>query len=200
MKGGKQMNDSDFKKAEAILIETGYLQPRFSMNISIPDAKEALSCGLKNTIGENAQWLKEYDNIVSWLSDNNGRGLLCYGNCGRGKTVICNRIIPVLFHFFYKKFIHCCNAVQLNYDINSINTKYIISIDDVGTESLSVKYGERRMPFAELVDEAEKRGSLLIISTNLSIAELTEKYGVRTVDRLKAITKTVLFKGESLRR
>ena len=44
-----------------------------------------------------------------------------------------------------------------------------------------------------------KKGKLLILTTNLSIDELREKYGERTVDRLRAITKTVLFTGESLR-
>ena len=84
-------------------------------------------------------------------------------------------------------------------------------MDDIGTENLSVKYGEKRLAFAELTDEAEKKGKLLILTTNLSIDELREKYGERTVDRLRAITKTVLvdrlraitktvlFTGESLR-
>lgn len=72
--------------------------------------------------------------------------------------------------------------------------------DDIGTENLSVKYGEKRLSFAELADEAEKKGKLLILTTNLSIDELREKYGERTIDRLRAITRTVLFSGESLRK
>lgn len=65
---------------------------------------------------------------------------------------------------------------------------------------MSVKYGEKRLSFAELVDEAEKKGKLLIISTNLSLSELQQKYGERTVDRLRAITTPVVFKGDSLRK
>jgi DNA replication protein len=65
---------------------------------------------------------------------------------------------------------------------------------------MSVKYGEKRLAFPELVDEAEKKGKLLIVTTNLSIQELKEKYGERTVDRLRAITTPILFKGESLRK
>ena len=56
------------------------------------------------------------------------------------------------------------------------------------------------MPFVELCDMAELKGKLLIITTNCDIEHLTEKYGVRTVDRLRAITKYVPMVGKSLRR
>ena len=77
--------------------------------------------------------------------------------------------------------------------------KQIISIDDVGTENDFFKFGERRQPFIELVDFAEKKDKLLIITTNLTIDELQIKYGIRTIDRLRAITKVVHFIGKSLR-
>lgn len=88
----------------------------------------------------------------------------------------------------------------MNANLDDVKQKHIIYVDDIGTESLSVKYGEKRLAFAELADETEKKGKLLIITTNLSIDELREKYGERTIDRLKAITRTVLFSGESLRK
>lgn len=86
-----------------------------------------------------------------------------------------------------------------NAELDVVKQKHIIYVDDIGTENLSVKYGEKRLAFAELADEAEKKGKLLILTTNLSIDELREKYGERTIDRLRAITRTVLFSGESLR-
>ena len=88
----------------------------------------------------------------------------------------------------------------MNAKLDEVKQKHIIYIDDVGTENLSVKYGEKRLAFAELADEAEKKGKLLILTTNLTIEELREKYGERTIDRLRAITKTVLFSGVSLRK
>ena len=30
----------------------------------------------------DGEYRKEYEEIVKWLSDNKGRGLLCMGNCG----------------------------------------------------------------------------------------------------------------------
>ena len=88
----------------------------------------------------------------------------------------------------------------MNAKLDEVKQKHIIYIDDVGTENLSVKYGDKRLAFAELADEAEKKGKLLILTTNLTIDELREKYGERTIDRLRAITKTVLFSGVSLRK
>jgi DNA replication protein DnaC len=72
-------------------------------------------------------------------------------------------------------------------------------IDDVGVESEQVNYGTRRLLFNEIIDEAEHNKNVLILTTNLNIEELEAKYGARTIDRLRAITTPVIFKGESLR-
>ena len=149
---------------------------------------------------KRASWQPEYGNVADWLVDNKGRGLLCLGNCGRGKTLICGKIIPILLNHFCNKVVSCYDAQQLNANLDAVKQKHIIYVDDIGTEFLSVKYGEKRLSFAELVDEAEKKGKLLIISTNLSLSELQQKYGERTVDRLRAITTPVVFKGDSLRK
>lgn len=101
---------------------------------------------------------------------------------------------------YCRKVVSCYDAQQMNADLDVVKQKHIIYVDDIGTENLSVKYGEKRLAFAELADEAEKKGKLLILTTNLSIDELREKYGERTIDRLRAITRTVLFSGESLRK
>lgn len=166
--------------------------------IRIPNAEVELKMCLSRIVSK-AQWLIEYEQIVEWLANNNGRGLLCIGNCGRGKTIICSRIIPVLEKYFYNKIISCYDAVDLNIKIDEMKKKQIISIDDVGTENDFFKFGERRQPFIELVDFAEKKDKLLIITTNLTIDELQIKYGIRTIDRLRAITKVVHFIGKSLR-
>ena len=104
-----------------------------------------------------------------------------------------------MLNHYCRKVVSCYDSQQMNAELDSVKQKHIIYVDDIGTENLSVKYGEKRLAFAELTDEAEKKGKLLILTTNLSIDELREKYGERTVDRLRAITKTVLFTGVSLR-
>ena len=63
-----------------------------------------------------------------------------------------------------------------------------------------MSYGNRNIRFPDIVDEAEKKGNLLIFSTNCSQEKMMEKYGDRTVDRLRAITKKIVFRGKSLRK
>ncbi len=174
---------------------------RFRLN----GARDVLSRGLHYFCGDNAKWLPEYDEVATWLSDNQGKGLLCLGNCGRGKTLICQNILPLVFRHWLGLYLNTFTANDLNMH-NDEQRKYdeikqykIISIDDVGTESEAVFFGERHVFFNELVDECERKQKLLIVTTNLSRKELKERYGERTIDRLRSMMTTVEFKGESLR-
>ena len=190
----------NFKDTIDSLKDTGYSPIPDRVSISIPEPDKVLHDGIKYFTGDSAMWLPEYDEITKWLSNNQGRGLLCFGNCGRGKTLICGKIIPILMNYYCRKIVSCYDAQQMNANIDELKAKHILYIDDIGTESVAVRYGERRMAFPELADEAEKKGKLLLLTTNLNIDELKEKYGERTIDRLRAITKTVKFMGESLRK
>lgn len=190
----------NFEKVIGDLKEIGFSPIPNTVNIAVPDARLMLWRGIQYFTGDAASWQPEYDNVASWLSDNKGRGLLCLGNCGRGKTLICGKVIPILLNSFCHKIVTCYDAQQMNAELDTVKQKHIIYLDDIGTEFLSVKYGSKRLSFAELVDEAEKKGKLLIITTNLSLKELQEKYGERTLDRLRAITTPVVFKGDSLRK
>lgn len=190
----------DFKKEIENMKDLGFSPNPDLVYIAIPEAKANLWHGLRHFMGDSAQWQPEYDKVAEWLSGNNGRGLLCLGNCGRGKTLICEKIIPVLITHCHNRIVNLYDAQQMNAKIDEIKKWHIIYVDDIGTEGISVRFGERRMTFPELVDEAEKRGKLLMITTNLSIDELKEKYGERTIDRLRAITTPITFVGESMRK
>ena len=184
------------RKLEAI----GFQLVPDKVSIKIPDSRNNLWAGIRYYTGDAAKWLPEYEEVADWLSDNKERGLLCLGSCGRGKSLICNRVLPILLNHFCGKVLSCYDAQQMNTDIDNVIKKHIIYIDDVGTEGVSIKFGERRMAFSEIVDEAEKKGKLLIVTSNLTTEKLKEKYGERTLDRLKGISRLILFKGESLRR
>ena len=194
------MEQINFKKTIEELRVTGFNPEPNTVHVSIPNAREILWRGIRYYAGDDAKWLPEYDQIAAWLTDNKGRGLFCYGNCGRGKSLICCKVIPVLLSHYCNKITSVYDAQQMNANIDTVKAKHILCIDDVGTEEVSIKYGERRQAFAEIADEAEKRGKLLILTTNLGLNEILQKYGERTMDRLVAVTRSVQFKGESLRR
>lgn len=194
------MEQIDFKQAIASLSETGHYITPSHVHIAIPDARKQLSRGIAHFTGPQAKWLPAYDRVAAWLTDNHSRGLLCYGNCGTGKSLICQRIIPLLIHHYCRWIVSSYDATQLNSKLDEIKRKHIIYIDDIGIEGICNNYGEKRMAFPEIVYEAERRGSLIIVTTNLSLDEIQAKYGLRVVDRLVAITTRVLFKGESFRK
>lgn len=193
------MNIDTFNVTVERLRNTGFSPDASNVYLHIPEAKQALAIGLKRFVA-NPQWLPEYDLIADWLSDNHGRGLLCIGHVGRGKTVICAKILPVILNYYCHLIVNVADATEFNTKHEELKQRHILCIDDVGVENEAIRYGERKVPFAELVDLAEKKGKLLLITTNLTTAELSAKYGARTLDRLKAITHVVHFEGESLRR
>lgn len=143
--------------------------------------------------------LQEYKEIVLWLENNEGKGLLMIGANGRGKTLIARHVIPILFVLNHNKFLLVINAQKLNNCLDDYLKKKMIVIDDIGTEDQRVNYGERRWAFPELVDNAEKERNLLILTSNLDADAIEKKYGIRTRERIKATCKIVVFKGKSLR-
>lgn len=201
----EQIDSEYFKNLVSQMRDTGYPQEIDRVQISIPNAEKRLRGGLQYVVnmksGCNAEWNeRNYRPIVDWMTDNKGKGLLMLGGCGLGKSVIGMYILPLLIKDVHKKVVNIFSAQELNKKIDEILKLHIIYIDDIGTEDNLNSYGNKRMPFAELCDDAEKKGKLLILTTNLSIDELTERYGDRVVDRLIATTKAVPFTGDSLRK
>ena len=182
----------------------GMKVPNEKVNIAIPNAekvfKNALSYFIGMENGKQAQLLPEYQSVAKWLENNEGRGLFLYGNCGRGKTIIAQYVVPAILLKYCRKVVACYDAQEMNEKLNEVLQRKLLCIDDIGTEDVSVVYGNKRLAFLEVVDAAEKQGKLLIVTSNLNHEQLVEKYGERAMDRIRATTKRILFVGDSLRR
>lgn len=188
------------EQTRALLEGTGYPQIT-TVNFKVPEARTHLWSGLRYFCGEDAAWTQDYEPIATWLSDNKGKGLLMSGSCGTGKTLIGSRIIPLLlYHYCNKLMVFQYPAQEINCKVDEILRQKIIYIDDVGKENMLNSYGNKRWIFPEIVDEAERSGKMLIISTNLDAEHLAEKYDDRTMDRLRSLTRLVPFTGKSLRK
>ena len=173
-------------------------------HFQIGDAVNLMIEGINYLTDNKCVWLPEYDEVADWLSDNKSKGLLLMGSCGRGKSLLCTKVIPTIVSAHYGANIICIDAPDINRFDNKGNScasyHALLCIDDLGTESIIANnFGEKRNVFPELVDEAEKKGRLLIVTTNLTTDELRQRYGERTLDRLKAITRPVLCIGDSMR-
>ena len=181
----------------------GMKAPSDKVFINIQDAERITRYYLEQFIGlENkaATWLAEYNQIVDWLKDNEGRGLFLYGNCGRGKTIIAQYVIPAILLEYCRKIVSCYDSQEMNTNLDEVLTRKIICLDDIGVEDMLNTYGNKRLAFLEVIDAAEKHGKLLIVTTNLNQKQLIDKYGERAMDRIMATMKRVLFTGKSLRK
>ena len=200
-----------FRKSVEHLRDTGFDPYPECLHLQIPQARELLSSGLRYYLGDDAKWLPCYDQVAAWLSDNKGRGLLCLGPCGLGKTLIVQNILPVIIHRNYQRIVSTYSAQEMNDNIKDVIKHKLIVIDDIGTEpATKFDYGERSTPFLKLCDAAEKRGILLMMTANLRtthgtdkhgnvIPSIEDRYGDLVLSRLRSIVKIVEFKGKDMR-
>ena len=140
--------------------------------------------------------LDSYDEIIDWLSDTKGRGLMLMGDCGLGKSTILNYVIPAIFRTKTNKLLTSTPAKELG-EIERSSASFII-IDDLGTESIKNDYGTKIDAVADAISYAEDSSKTLLITTNLDAGELKERYDERTLDRLRKC-KVVVIKGKSFR-
>lgn len=173
-------------------------------HIAIANAKERLQKGLQHFLGDKAQWLPDYDEIADWLSDNKGRGLLLVGTSGLGKSIICQKILPVLLG----SDVAVVSAREMGQQIDTLLQQRCVIIDNLGREPITemVNY-RKRQPFFELCDESVRRGILLIVNTTFSTSRvrnplypnsIKERYGDEVYNRLRAITHVVELRGQSM--
>lgn len=174
------------------------------IHIHIDNARERLEDGLKYYLKDKpVTWLPGYEHIVRWLTDNDNRGLLCFGYSGVGKTLICQKILPILIG----RPVVSVRATDLHDRLEELKQQRIVVIDGLGNEPRK-HYGNTDQSFYELCDNAEHTGNILIITTNLSTNTVDDphypdsiknRYGEEVFTRLKAITHTARIEAESLR-
>jgi len=140
--------------------------------------------------------LPAYDEIIDWMVDTKGRGLMLMGECGLGKSTILNYVIPAIFRTRTNKILRSVPAKELG--IVDRNKAPFIIIDDLGTESIKNDYGTKIDAVADAISYAEDSSKTLLITTNLTPQALKERYDERTLDRLRKC-KVVIIKGKSFR-
>lgn len=145
------------------------------------------------------KYLPEYDQVLNWIHNNEGKGLALIGANGRGKTIIGKYIIPVLFIQYHAKIFTTVDAHEMNARLDELLKKKFLSIDDLGTEGQRIVFGEKRWALPEILDKAEKNRNILLLTSNLDADAFEQKYGKRTRERIRAVCKVAVFSGESLR-
>lgn len=159
--------------------------------------------------------------IAQWLTDPNGKpGLLLYGSVGTGKTTALYAIRRVInaacqaerddntLLGYGKEVIEVVKAKEIvqSYTDNSLhylNLKRtdLLAIDELGVEPVDVKnYGNASEPIIDLLSYRYDKMKVTAISSNLTMKQIEERYGLRLADRFNEMFHKVAFTGKSFRR
>ena len=179
-----------------------YLQPKVYNRYNLgskEDIKEMFIKAFKyyDKTLDTYNHLPAYDEIIDWIVDTKGKGLMIMGECGLGKSTIINYVIPAIFRTKTNKVLRSIPAKELG--TVDRNIAPFIIIDDLGTESIKNDYGTKIDAVSDAISYAEDSSKTLIITTNLSPESLKERYDERTLDRLRKC-KVVIIKGKSFRK
>lgn len=136
--------------------------------------------------------------------------LFLSGNVGTGKTTMLTAIRRTLDHYnilcrmfrasdFPVLFLN--NVEQTERQIMRGEWCRVLLLDDIGVEQTEIKeYGNIIQPFVKIVEERYNRSLPLIVSTNLSGAEMAERYGKRTIDRISEMSVGIKYENQSYRK
>jgi len=95
------------------------------------------------------------------------------------------------------------NKLPVNDMDNFYHPNAGLCIDDIGTEELKIHYGNRKNVIGDLIEkryELGNTGTLLHMTTNLTMDQVKEFYGVRVGSRLRETMNIILQKGRDRRK
>lgn len=134
-----------------------------------------------------------------------GRGIVLIGNAGTGKTHLAsaianslmNELIPVKFGTFINLLDNLKKAFRTDKDVVASLTEIpVLIIDDLGKE----KYTEWASQILfQVIDQRYNSELPTIITTNLSVEEMKERFGEPITSRLMEMCYGIVLNGENYR-
>jgi len=137
-------------------------------------------------------------------------GIILVGATGTGKTELMKSIVFVNnnIHDLNTDLVDSDDVIKMLYGGDGFQKYYgcwrnkVIAIDDLGTEPEHyMDFGNKIKPFVEIVRRRDKlfTSPIIFATTNLSIEQLTKRYGSRVMSRLAKDNKFIEYKGKDLR-
>ena len=205
------------------LLQQRITNTRFKLPMSFDDAKVYLLAAYQAEVerrhkvfDRNEHFDEQLNLIANYLTGGSKKfGLMFCGLCGNGKTTWAKALQLLVSGLNLKNPINnlyyvfpLCNAKDLamrskgNYnDWRNVMRYQLMIVDDLGTEPREVmEFGNVYTPLIDLISTRYEEQLFTIFTTNLTPAQLEEKYGKRIVDRLNEMVEKVVFENESYRR
>lgn len=189
--------EREFKEARGVLEKNGYVFDE-SLKIQVPNIYFNLPI-ISKLLGIEVQETKLIQEAFKLLENTNGKHLCLLGSCGTGKTLLATKIIPLIFNACFTKIFKVIKACDLSEKLQEAKSYPFVVIDDFGTESTAVNFGNKVEAFNEVIDSVEGRKCFIIVTSNLDANQIKQKYGVRTYDRLRGLFKVIQVNEKSMR-
>lgn len=151
---------------------------------------------------------------IAQMSDDPRRGLLLIGNVGVGKTCLAEKVfagtrtdkvrINCADNDAVDDLVLPCDAQANGGVYNSAADDFLacsVLLDDLGSEAFRQVYGNSLDRIGTFIVRYHARGrGRLLVTTNLSLAQIEARYSSRVLDRLADRCVIVQFSGETKRR
>lgn len=156
--------------------------------------------------------------VIKIKESDTSKGILVLGEPGHGKTTVLNQHLnkfvttnTLVEEFVKREFDGLHQALNLGVCEQNIvesgneffgNQVYPkgVFIDDIGTEMIASKFGNKVDPFEWAVQYIYNKKNIRLWGTsNLNLTELENRYGIRVVSRLKEMCHIVILEQEDYR-
>lgn len=188
----------------------------FRWPCSYEDALMMLTAAYEREVALRGMKCKIPDEVSTYLqqiaqmmtSKSTKCGILLCGNCGNGKTTTMNAFLSVSKYLatpgidIESTSARRISQIAKNEDImmTAKGTK-VLCIDDMGLEPTEVlDYGNAINPVIEIMEHRYRQQLFTFITTNLTPAQIREKYGDRIADRFNETTRCIVYTNPTFRR
>ena len=164
---------------------------------------------------------RKIETVAKWLTLRHGRlGLLLYGNVGTGKTTMLRAVCRLVNYAAKPEYNEMTMYDAPRNTVDIVRAKDVVeayqndrktfekmcrlkmlAIDEFGVEAIDVKsFGNSNEPIIDLLSTRYDRQRVTLISSNLDLDEIRNRYGLRLQDRFVEMFKMVAFTGETFRK